>query len=154
MDENVFNFDCINSLMKGIVSAIFIAYLILYGLRPAVMYPDNILDIVDNPWVMIILLIINYYFFIWDTTIGLLMLLMLIALLLDIILFTEGWFKLESSIFEIFDNSLDKSKDNENFVLENTETKNNYKDINNIILEQLKKYKDKNLSSNTINSFI
>lgn len=102
MDENILNFDCIDSILKGFVSAVLIAFLLLYGLRPAVMYPDSILEIVDNPWIVIIILIINYYFLLWDKTIGLLMLLTIIALLLDLLLFTEGWLKLDDSIFEIF----------------------------------------------------
>jgi len=35
----------IDHILKGIVTGFFIAYLIVMGLRPAVMYPDNILDI-------------------------------------------------------------------------------------------------------------
>ena len=108
MNELEFD-DVLNTVLKGIVSGFLIAYLIMLGLRPSAEYPDNILEIIDNPWIFIILILVNFYAIQWDTTIGLLLLLSIIALLLDVIIFTEG---------EVFNNDInvesfknEKSKD-------------------------------------------
>jgi hypothetical protein len=106
------------------------------------MYPDNILDIMDNPWVFLVLFILNYYVFLWDDTVGILMFLTLIALLFDIILFTEGGFFNDN--IEVFSNSMNNFEDinKVSFVSsepdKNAESKkNNYKDINDMILKKL-----------------
>ena len=95
------------SILKGVISGFLIAYLIVLGLRPAAEYPDNLLEIIDNPWIFVVLVLINFYVMQWDTTIGLLMLLSIIALMLDIIIFTGG---------EIFSNDVEtfKSDDTDN----------------------------------------
>ena len=82
--------DVLNTVLKGIISGFLIAYLIMLGLRPSAEYPDNILEIIDNPWIFIVLILVNFYAIQWDMTIGLLLLLSIIALLLDVIIFTEG----------------------------------------------------------------
>ena len=88
---NEFEFDDIlYTILKGIISGFLIAYLIILGLRPSAEYPDNIIEIIDNPWIFIVLILINFYAMQWDLTIGLLLLLSIIALLLDVIIFTEG----------------------------------------------------------------
>ena len=69
----------------------------MLGLRPSAEYPDNILEIIDNPWIFIVLILVNFYAIQWDMTIGLLLLLSIIALLLDVIIFTEG---------EVFNNDI------------------------------------------------
>ena len=96
MDNLEFD-DVLNTVLKGIISGFLIAYLIMLGLRPSTEYPDNILEIIDNPWIFIVLILINFYVIQWDMTIGLLLLLSIIALLLDIIIFTEG---------EVFNNDI------------------------------------------------
>jgi hypothetical protein len=63
----------IEDIFKGILTGFFASYLIILGMRPAAIYPDNILDIIDNPWIFLILFIINYYILYWDFTIGLLL---------------------------------------------------------------------------------
>ena len=45
--------DIVNNIIKGFLMGFLIAYLIIYGLRPSAEYPDNILDILDNPWIFI-----------------------------------------------------------------------------------------------------
>lgn len=137
----------INILLRGLLSGFFIAYLLLLGLRPAVMYPDNILDIIDNPWVFLVLLIINYYIYLWDDTIGILMFLTLVALLLDIILFTDGGFFKENIQFEIFSNQSFEDINKIDFIQPtiSQDDKKTYKDINKIILEKMKNEK-KNMS--------
>lgn len=122
----------IDHILRGIVTGFLIAYLIILGLRPAVMYPDNILEIIDDPWIFLILIIINYYVFWWDDTIGLLMLLTLIALLMDILIFTEGGFFNEN--VEIF--SEEKKEDTR--APQRTQS---YKDINDMILNKLREIK-------------
>ena len=82
----------IEDIFKGVLTGFLASYLIILGMRPAAIYPDNILDIIDNPWIFLILFILNYYVLYWDITIGLLLFLTLIALILDIIIFTDGDF--------------------------------------------------------------
>ncbi len=132
----------IDHIFRGIVSGFLIAYLIIVGLRPAAMYPDNILDIMDNPWVFLVLFILNYYVFLWDDTVGILMFLTLIALLFDIILFTEGGFFNDN--IEVFSNSMNNFEDINKVSFVSSEPdknaepkKNNYKDINDMILKKL-----------------
>lgn len=82
----------LESVLRGLIAGTLSAYLVLYGLRPAVPYPDIILDLFDNKWILLILLIINYYVFVWDYTCGVLFLLSIIALLFDLIIFTDNSF--------------------------------------------------------------
>ena len=138
----------IEDIFKGILTGFFASYLIILGMRPAAIYPDNILDIIDNPWIFLILFIINYYILYWDFTIGLLLFLTLIALILDIIIFTHGDFiKDILNIVDINLFSINKQ------IEENKNIKNNtqetYKDINDIVLEQLIHYNK--LHDNTYN---
>lgn len=78
----------IEIILKGIITGILTAYLLVYGLRPSVPYPDIILEPFENNWLFIILFIINYYIFLWDLKIGVLMLLSILALLFDLYVFT------------------------------------------------------------------
>lgn len=135
MESNIY----IEDIFKGILTGFFASYLIILGMRPAAIYPDNILDIIDNPWIFLILFIINYYILIWDFTIGLLLFLTLIALILDIIIFTHGDFL--KDIINIVNTDLYNTsmlnEDNKKVTNNSTET---YKDINDIILEKLMQY--------------
>jgi len=47
MENNIY----IEDIFKGILTGILASYLIILGLRPAAIYPDDILDIIDNPWI-------------------------------------------------------------------------------------------------------
>ncbi len=148
----------IEDVFKGVLTGIFATYLIILGMRPAAIYPDNILDIIDNPWIFLILFIINYYILYWDFTIGLLFFLTLIALILDIIIFTDGDFikdnmDIVNTSFFNSKNEEFKEKDNDKDV--DTKTKNgskSNKDYNDIILEQLKNYNKLRENSDTIKS--
>jgi hypothetical protein len=112
-------------------------------MRPAAIYPDNILDIIDNPWIFLILFIINYYVLYWDLTIGLLMFLTLIALILDIIIFTDGDFMKDNmNLLNI--NFYSTTKNIEDYETNNTiniTDSKSYKEINDAILEKLIYYK-------------
>lgn len=136
MESNIY----IEDIFKGILTGFFASYLIILGMRPAAIYPDNILDIIDNPWIFLILFIINYYILIWDFTIGLLLFLTLIALILDIIIFTHGDFL--KDIINIVNTDLYSTTSN----IPNEDNKNinnstdTYKDINDIILDKLLQY--------------
>jgi len=83
----------LETVIKGIISGILSAYLVIYGLRPAMPYPEYILESFENIWLFAILLIINYYIFLWDYTIGVLMLLCIIGLVFDFIVFTTKGLK-------------------------------------------------------------
>lgn len=155
------NNNLIINIFKGIITGFLIAYLIILGLRPAALYPDNILDVIDNPWIFIILIIINFYVIQWDFTIGLLLFLSIIALILDIIIFTEGKIFLPDEKEEKYSNedikSIDNSAKNSSIVPQVTPVStissvssivySSYRDINDIIIDELKKYK--NLNNNT-----
>jgi hypothetical protein len=143
----------IEDIFKGILTGFFASYLIILGMRPAAIYPDNILDIIDNPWIFLILFIINYYILYWDITVGLLLFLTLIALILDIIIFTDGDFIKDNMGIENMNggsgvtgssgSSGSNTTSGGNSTIANNDK--SYKDINDIILERLIHY---NKSSN------
>ena len=143
----------IEDVLKGILSGVFVSYLIILGMRPAAIYPDNILDIIDNPWIFLLLFILNYYVLMWDTTIGMLLFLTLIALILDIIIFTDGDF-LKDNIYDMSEafygagasGASGASTATSATAATATNTKSltttSYKDINDIILERLRTIKN------------
>lgn len=103
----------LNIFLKGIITGILSSYLVTIGLRPSIKYPEEILEIIDNLWILLILLLINYYVFLWDFTIGLLLSISIISLVIDIIVFTEGgflesFFDKDTKIKKIYDYALDK----------------------------------------------
>lgn len=131
----------IEDIFKGVLTGFLASYLIILGMRPAAIYPDNILDIIDNPWIFLILFILNYYVLYWDITIGLLLFLTLIALILDIIIFTDGDF-LKDNI-NILNETLYDTNVSATSATSATNTANttaSYKDINDIIMGQLIHY--------------
>jgi hypothetical protein len=154
MDNNMY----IEDVFKGVLTGIFATYLIILGMRPAAIYPDNILDIIDNPWIFLILFILNYYILYWDFTIGLLFFLTLIALILDIIIFTDGDFikdNMDIVNTSFFNSKNEEFKEKGNDKDVDTKTKNgskSNKDYNDIILEQLKNYNKLRENSDTIKS--
>jgi hypothetical protein len=142
----------IEDVLKGILSGVFVSYLIILGMRPAAIYPDNILDIIDNPWIFLLLFILNYYVLMWDTTIGMLLFLTLIALILDIIIFTDGDF-LKDNFYDMSEAFYGASASGASgasatsatsATATNTKslTTTSYKDINDIILERLRTIKN------------
>ena len=155
----------VNNISKGLITGFLIAYLIILGLRPSAAYPDDILEIIDSPWIFIVIFIINLYVIQWDLTIGILLALSLIALILDIIIFTEGEFFTDNSILNDKKEHLDDKKEHIDDKKEHIDDKNkkeglhnkDYADANEKIINKLKEYKDKNDKSETIkayNSFI
>jgi len=76
-------------LFKYIIIGILTGYLLIYGLRPSVPYPEAILEFYENFWLLIILIIFNFYIYIWDKTIGVLLFLSIIALIMDMIQFSK-----------------------------------------------------------------
>jgi len=163
----------IEDIFKGVLTGVFATYLIILGMRPAAIYPDNILDIIDNPWIFLILFILNYYILFWDFTIGLLFFLTLIALILDIIIFTDGDFIkdnmdiVNTNFFNTaaINDALRDAKDTKDTrdtrdtkdTRDTTDDSKSYKDVNDIILEQLKHYNKLNEGSDSIkahNSFL
>ena len=159
----------IEDIFKGILTGFFASYLIILGMRPAAIYPDNILDIIDNPWIFLILFIINYYILYWDITVALLLFLTLIALILDIIIFTDGDF-IKDNLITLNDTDTDTAsgasgakegasgdasgaKEGASGAAKDAKTATkatdkSYKDINDIILEKLKIYESRQKSSN------
>jgi hypothetical protein len=159
MKDFEYSNDMVYNIFKGLITGFLIAYLIILGLRPASLYPDNILDIIDNPWIFIILFIINFYVIQWDLTIGLLLFLSIIALILDIIIFTEGkiFYNIEDSDenFKVINDSTATQSSPSNHAhpkkqgYTSSVIFNKYKDINDIILHKIKEYTDKNYNKQT-----
>jgi hypothetical protein len=145
----------IEDIFKGILTGALVSYLIILGMRPAAIYPDNILDIIDNPWIFLILFIFNYYILYWDVTIGLLLFLTLIALILDIIIFTDGDFIkdniniLNTNLYSI-DTKIEDYKTNTN--TSSTYDNKTYKDLNDIVLEKLINYTRMQEDKDTVKS--
>ena len=139
----------IEDIFKGILTGFFASYLIILGMRPAAIYPDNILDIIDNPWIFLILFIINYYILYWDITVALLLFLTLIALILDIIIFTDGDF-IKDNMITLNDTEASGGASGASGTAKTVAkaTDKSYKDINDIILEKLKIYESRQKSSN------
>lgn len=77
-------------IVKSFTAGVLSAYLLLYGLRPSVMYPDIVLEFFENKWIILVLLLINYYLFIWDKLCGALLLLCIIALIFDYVVFIDN----------------------------------------------------------------
>jgi len=84
-------------ILKGLLTGVITGYLLVYGLRPAVQYPDFILDFFENKWVFLILLLVIYYTTIWDLKLGLLLFLSAIALIFDYVIFTNTDTKLQNT---------------------------------------------------------
>jgi hypothetical protein len=152
----------IEDIFKGILTGALVSYLIILGMRPAAIYPDNILDIIDNPWIFLILFIFNYYILYWDVTIGLLLFLTLIALILDIIIFTDGDFIkdniniLNTNLYSI-DTKIEDYKTNTNTSSTTSSTSltydnKTYKDLNDIVLEKLINYTRMQEDKDTVKS--
>lgn len=98
-DVNIFtNIPYFEYILKGLVAGVLSGYLLIYGMRPAVPYPEIILEFFEHKWLFIILLVINYYVFIWDYNCGALLLLCIIALIFDYIVFTDKGLKKVSTI--------------------------------------------------------
>ncbi len=133
-------FNILIILLKGIITGILSAYLLMYGLRPSVAYPDFVLEPLEHNWMFIILFIINYYMFLWDLNVATLMLLCIFALIFDILVFTHNGYQKVLNIIK---------KDSYDFNLDNEEPLFNKKkdiDNNDKIIEELKKIKLENNS--------
>ena len=178
MKDSEYNNEVLYNIFKGLITGFLIAYLVILGLRPAALYPDNMLDIIDNPWIFIILFIINFYVIQWDLTIGLLLFLSIIALILDIIIFTEGkiFYSIEDNKESFNENTGDTKTVPATHAMSSTTPPvsagvvsslsgvsgkaislifNRYKDINDIILSKIKEYTDKNYNKKTsVNVYI
>ena len=51
MDKYIY----IEDIFKGILTGVFASYLIILGMRPAAIYPDNIFDIFLNYFILIVI---------------------------------------------------------------------------------------------------
>jgi hypothetical protein len=75
-----------NCFLRYLIIGILCSYLLVYGLRPAVPYPDFVLEFYENFWLLLLLVIFNFYIYLWDRTIGLLLCLSIVALIFDMII--------------------------------------------------------------------
>ncbi len=87
MDNMVIAF--IEISIKYFIIGCLSGYLLVYGLRPSIPYPDFILDTFEHLWLFLILIIVNYYAYIWDLRIGYLLTISIVALIIDLQLFTN-----------------------------------------------------------------
>ena len=83
----------IKDFLKYFFIGIFTAYLVIYGLRPSIPYPEYILYLFEHKWIFIIIFLINYYIFLIDLKLAILMLLSILALLFDYIVFAKKGYK-------------------------------------------------------------
>ena len=81
--------DHIEIFIRYIIIGVLSAYLLIYGLRPSIPYPEYILELAEHYWIIIIVIIITYYIAIWDMKIALLLTLSIIALIFDLYIFTN-----------------------------------------------------------------
>ena len=116
----------INTILNGLLNGIFTAYLLIYGLRPSIPYPEYILEIFEHKWIFVILILINYYIIIWNYRTGCLLLLCLIALVFDYMIFVKNGLKKVVTIVN-----------NEKF---NIKQKEEVKGINDILVENIKQF--------------
>ena len=72
--------------LRYLIIGILSAYLLIYGLRPSVPYPEAVIEFYENFWLLFLLIIINFYLYLWDKKIGLLLCLSIIALIFDMIM--------------------------------------------------------------------
>jgi hypothetical protein len=79
----------IDIFVRYLIIGILSAYLLIYGLRPSIPYPETLIDIYEHYWVLLVLIIIDIYLLSWDLKIGLLLLLAIIAIIFDMINFTK-----------------------------------------------------------------
>ena len=79
----------IDIFIRYFIIGILSAYLLIYGLRPSVPYPEELLELYEHYWILVIIIISNIYVLMWDLRIGVLMALSLIALIFDMIIFTK-----------------------------------------------------------------
>jgi hypothetical protein len=72
--------------LRYLIIGILSAYLLIYGLRPSVPYPEAVIEFYENFWLLLLLIIINFYLYLWDKKIGLLLCLSIVALIFDMIM--------------------------------------------------------------------
>jgi hypothetical protein len=73
-------------IFKYLLIGFLSAYLLIYGLRPSVPYPEIVLEFYENFWLLLLLVIFNFYIYLWDSKIGLLLCLSIVALIFDMIM--------------------------------------------------------------------
>ncbi len=74
-------------IFKYIILGMLSAYLLIYGLRPSIPYPEHILELYENNWLLLLLILLNIFIYMWYSKAGILMGLSIIALILDMIQF-------------------------------------------------------------------
>ena len=79
----------IDIFLRYLIIGILSAYLLIYGLRPSIPYPETLIEIYEHYWVLLVLIVINIYLLSWDLKIGILLLLAIIAIIFDMINFTK-----------------------------------------------------------------
>jgi hypothetical protein len=77
----------IDIIFRYIIIGILSAYLLIYGLRPAIPYPETIIDLYEHYWIIIVIIFIDYYIIMWDLRIGILIALCIIGLVFDMMTF-------------------------------------------------------------------
>ena len=77
----------IDIIFRYIIIGILSAYLLIYGLRPAIPYPETIIGLYEHYWIIIVIIIIDYYIIMWDLRIGILIALCIIGLVFDMMTF-------------------------------------------------------------------
>ena len=79
----------VDIFLRYLIIGILSAYLLIYGLRPAMPYPETLIDIYEHYWVLLMFIVLDIYLLYWDLKIGLMFLLAIIAIIFDMINFTK-----------------------------------------------------------------
>lgn len=74
-------------LLRGLITGILAAFVILYALRPGMPYPQWMITLYDHPWVFLVLFAIIAYIALMDVFIGALLMIAFVALAADMYLF-------------------------------------------------------------------
>jgi hypothetical protein len=72
-----------DEVIRFILTFVFAAYLIMYGMRPTVPYPIWVVKSFEHPWIFVIMIIAVPFLFSWDEKIGALFFLITTTLLVD-----------------------------------------------------------------------
>lgn len=73
----------VDDVVKGLVTGMLVAFMVLYSLRPQTPYPEWVLNTYEHPWIFIILVCMVVLLSAWDARAGAIMFLIVATLLMD-----------------------------------------------------------------------
>lgn len=73
----------IEDVLRGIITGILVAFVVIYSLRPKTPYPKWILMSYEHPWLFVLAIAVAAWSLAWDRIIGALMFIIILTLILD-----------------------------------------------------------------------